>query len=182
VARRGHERELKRGGGRRRLVLAFAALLTLCIGCDQAAKHVAVQALGDRLPISLFGEAVRLELAHNPGAFLGLGSGLGGDLRGLLFVLLVPLAIALVCVHLARASQPGAASVVGLALLAGGGLGNWLDRVMHGGVVTDFVSLGIGPLRTGVFNLADVCIVGGIALFLLAGRRGPTTGSEHQTE
>lgn len=167
---------------RRRQALAFAALLTLCIGCDQAAKHVAVAALGDRAPVSLLGETVRLELARNPGAFLGVGSGLASDLRGLLFVLLVPVALALACVHLARSSQPGAASVVGLALLVGGGLGNWIDRLIHGGVVTDFVSFGIGPLRTGIFNVADVCIVAGVALFVLAGRRAPAQASEHETK
>lgn len=182
MARRGHERELSRGAGSRRRALAFAALLTLCIGCDQAAKRVAVEALGDRPPVSLLGETVRLELARNPGAFLGLGSGLAGDLRGLLFVLLVPIGLVLACVHVARSSQPGTATVVGLALLAGGGLGNWIDRLVHGGAVTDFVSVGIGPLRTGIFNVADVCIVAGVALFVLAGRRTPAPRSEQQAE
>lgn len=170
-------------GPARRRALAFAALLTVCIGCDQAVKRIAVRELGDGTAFSLLGETVRVELARNPGAFLGIGSGLAGDLRGLLFVLLVPVALALACVHLVRSSAPGATSVVGLALLVGGGLGNWLDRVLHGGVVTDFVSIGIGPLRTGIFNLADVSIMGGIALFLLAGRRAQRgTGSEHETE
>ena len=73
-------------------------------------------------------------------------------------------------------SNPGAF----LSLGAGGGLSNWLDRLLHGGAVTDFVSLGLGPLRTGVFNLADVFIVAGVALLLLhslqpgGSRRGTT--------
>ncbi len=40
------------------------------------------------------------------------------------------------------------------ALIAGGEVANWLDRLVHGGTVIDFVSLGIGPIRTGIFNVA----------------------------
>lgn len=53
-------------------------------------------------------------------------------------------------------------------MIAGGGLENWLDRVLHQGAVTDFVSVGVGPLCTGIFNLADVCILAGVVLLLLA--------------
>jgi lipoprotein signal peptidase len=35
--------------------------------------------------------------------------------------------------------------------------------------VTDFVSLGIGPVRTGIFNVADVAIVAKVLLLLLPG-------------
>jgi signal peptidase II len=54
----------------------------------------------------------------------------------------------------------------GLALFVAGGLSNWIDRLSHGSVV-DFMNVGIGPVRTGVFNVADVAIVTGAALFVL---------------
>jgi signal peptidase II len=41
--------------------------------------------------------------------------------------------------------------------------------VIDDGAVTDFVSLGVGGLRTGIFNLADIAIVLGLLLFLRAG-------------
>ncbi|HEY8123705.1 MAG TPA: signal peptidase II, partial [Myxococcota bacterium] len=47
------------------------------------------------------------------------------------------------------------------------------DRVLNAGAVTDFVSLGVGPLRTGIFNLADVAIMAGAALLLLPIRETP---------
>ena len=53
----------------------------------------------------------------------------------------------------------------------GGGLGNWLDRVMHDGAVTDFVSLGLGGLRTGIFNVADLAVVAGTLLLVASARR-----------
>jgi signal peptidase II len=56
-------------------------------------------------------------------------------------------------------------SVTGLTLLAAGGASNWADRVVHGRVI-DFMNVGIGPLRTGIFNVADVAIMLGVALLL----------------
>ena len=42
-----------------------------------------------------------------------------------------------------------------------------LDRVFHHGRVIDFLNLGFDPLRTGILNVADVCITIGVALSLL---------------
>jgi signal peptidase II len=56
---------------------------------------------------------------------------------------------------------------LGLLLVASGGMGNLLDRLFNHGAVRDFMNLGIGPIRTGVFNVADVLIVTGAVLFLI---------------
>ncbi len=147
--------------------LVFAAILVFCVGCDQVAKHVAERSLGDAPAVSLLGDVVRFEVVRNSGAFLSLGAGLPEGMRHAAFVLFVPLALALVCALALRAGIASRWSLAGLALLAGGGLGNWLDRLLNGGLVTDFVSLGVGPLRTGIFNVADLCIVAGALLFVL---------------
>jgi signal peptidase II len=156
---------------KRRQALVFAAILALCVGCDHTAKHVAQSALGGSGGVSLCGDTIRFELAHNPGAFLSTGSRLPPAVRRLLFLVTVPAALAVVCGLSLRAGFASRASLLGLGLVAGGGLGNWLDRLLHDGAVTDFVSLGLGPLRTGVFNVADVCVMAGLALTLLAHAR-----------
>jgi signal peptidase II len=56
-------------------------------------------------------------------------------------------------------------------LIASGGVGNWIDRLTNDGRVTDFLNLGIGSLRTGIFNVADMVLMAGVALFLLGSRR-----------
>jgi signal peptidase II len=55
--------------------------------------------------------------------------------------------------------------VLGLTLLAAGGASNWADRVVHGRVV-DFLNVGIGSLRTGIFNVADIAIMAGVVMLL----------------
>jgi signal peptidase II len=42
-----------------------------------------------------------------------------------------------------------------------GGIGNLLGRLSNNGLVTDFINIGIGQLRTGVFNVADMAITFG---------------------
>jgi len=150
-------------------ILVFAAMLVICVGCDHAAKRIAESALGGP-SLSLAGDALRFELVYNPGAFLGFGAELPGGVRGFLLQLLVPIALAGVCIAALRSGIASRWSLLGLAMMVGGGLGNWLDRLMNGGLVTDFMSLGVGPLRTGVFNLADVYIMAGVVLALLGPR------------
>jgi signal peptidase II len=60
-------------------------------------------------------------------------------------------------------------------LIAGGALGNLIDRVRDG-AVTDFVRWRIHDHRWPIFNLADAALVAGVALILLGelrARRAP---------
>ena len=113
---------------------------------------------------------MHLELVHNSGAFLGLGDNLPLEARLLLFLVLVPAALAAICAMAWRSGLTTGAPLLGLGLIAGGGLGNWLDRLLHAGLVTDFARLQLGPLRSGVFNVADVAIVAGVVILLLVRR------------
>jgi signal peptidase II len=149
--------------------MALALVMLLCIGCDQAAKAMARGSLAGQGSIVLLGGAVRLEYAENTGAFLSLGASLPGNVRALLFVGGTSLIVAGLLVAMARGRQGSPASSLGLALLAGGALGNLIDRLSHG-VVVDFVSVGLGGFRTGIFNLADVAITLGVVLVALQSR------------
>jgi signal peptidase II len=65
----------------------------------------------------------------------------------------------------ARRLQPW--RVVALALVAGGGISNLIDRLLYNGRVTDFLNVGIGGVRTGIFNVADMAIMAGALLLLV---------------
>jgi signal peptidase II len=60
------------------------------------------------------------------------------------------------------------------ALFIAGGASNWFDRVNDGRVV-DFMNVGVGWLRTGIFNVADVAIMLGAAIFMLGELRRERT-------
>ena len=58
-------------------------------------------------------------------------------------------------------------SVVGIALILGGGIGNMIDRVFRGFVV-DFIDFCAFPaLWSWVFNIADAAVCVGAAIFIL---------------
>jgi signal peptidase II len=147
----------------------FAFVMLACVGCDHAAKQVAEQWLAGSAGVEWLGGVVRFELVANPGAFLSLGARLPEALREALLIGVVPLLLAAVGWAVLRAPGATRAQVGAFALIAGGGLANWLDRLVNDGAVTDFVSLGFGPLRTGIFNVADLAIVAGLLLFLAVG-------------
>jgi len=146
--------------------ILLASLLAACVGCDHTAKLVASRLLDPAETISLAADTVRFELAYNSGAFLSLGATLPPPARKLLLLGLVPLGLCVAVAAVVRSRSIGLGSIVAIGLVLGGGFANWLDRVLNGGAVTDFVSVGVGPLRTGVFNLADVAIVAGVLIGL----------------
>lgn len=151
----------------KRLIILFFILMT-CVGCDQATKSVAQQHLALRAPISLFHDVLRFEYAENPGAFLSLGASLAPEMRMWVFTLFVSSILVGLLVFIVRGLHQMPLSVtLALTLYLAGGLGNLLDRLLNDGHVIDFMVLGIGSLRTGVFNVADMLIMTGTGLLLL---------------
>jgi signal peptidase II len=144
-------------------------VLLLCgssAGCDQATKRVATTVLAAGPGYSWLGGAVRLSFAENPGAFLSLGANLSPNVRFWIFTIGVGVMLLGVLLALTFGGRLDALRVSGLALVLGGGGSNWFDRVTHDGAVVDFMNLGIGRLRTGVFNVADLAIMLGVVLLV----------------
>ena len=155
---------------RARLLLALCILIS-GIGCDQLTKQIATQQLRGSPSLSFLGDTVRLHYTENRGAFLGLGNRLSPQLR--FWILTVATAVLLVglSVFLMLQWNTASASFIALSFVLAGGIGNMLDRVFHDGRVIDFLNLGLGPLRTGVFNVADVAITGGIVVLWIVSFR-----------
>lgn len=149
-------------------------VLVCCVGCDQAAKGVAKDALAAQPPVFLLNGVVTLQYAENSGAFLRLGAGLPVPARVALLVIFAGALLAGALVYVLRSRSLSLLQCVALSLVAGGGLGNLIDRLLHSGAVVDFVILSVGPLHTGIFNVADVVLVAGLLLFgLTAARPAP---------
>jgi signal peptidase II len=141
--------------------------LSCCVGCDQVSKSAARTMLHSGVTESLFSDSLRLQLTENPGSFLSLGASLPEHLRFTLFTATVAaILVGLVCAAL-FARRLNTARFVALALVAGGGISNLIDRLLYDGRVTDFLNVGIGSLRTGIFNLADMAILAGALLLVL---------------
>ena len=151
------------------LVARCCAVLFLVagtVGCDGVTKHLAAETLAG-LPVQSFlADTIRLSYTENAGAFLSLGETLPEWARTSLFVVATG-ALLLLLVVIAWRSAWRRWQTLALSLFIAGGLSNWIDRLVDGKVV-DFLNVGIGGLRTGVFNVADMAITVGAAVFLLA--------------
>jgi signal peptidase II len=60
-----------------------------------------------------------------------------------------------------------AIKVFSLAMIFSGGIGNVIDRIVYDRHVTDFMNMGIGDIRTGIFNVADIFVTSGVIGLLL---------------
>lgn len=141
----------------------FWPVVVATIIVDRITKAVAAHALADRA-VPVIGDVVQFRLVRNQGAAFGLD--LGAWERWIF------IAIALVAfVWLYRAAMQSPASdrlrQYALAFVAGGALGNLIDRVLSGRGVIDYIDIGAGTLRWPTFNVADIAVTcGAVALAL----------------
>lgn len=149
------------------LIVRCCAILLLVAGtagCDGVTKHLAAEKLSGRPAQSLLADTIRLTYAENAGGFLGVGEALPPWGRTAVFTVATGVFLIFLIV-LAWRSGWQQWQTSGLSLCVAGGFCNWIDRLGDGRVV-DFLNVGVGSIRTGIFNVADVAIMIGIALFL----------------
>ena len=149
-------------------VLLVLLTVFACVGCDQVSKAAASQHLAHQPALSFAGDAVRLQYAENRGAFLSLGDQLPERERAIVFTGVVGVCLAGFLAYLLCASRLSPRSLLACSLICGGGIGNLVDRIARSGYVVDFVNCGIGRLRTGIFNFADLSITVGVVMLLIA--------------
>lgn len=141
----------------------FCMISFALISCDQVTKKLAKSHLMDQEPASYFHDTFRLEYVENTGAALSLGANLPQPYN---FVLLsiIPLLVllALFVYAIINIKKFNTIRILAYSLVFAGGIGNIIDRILHDRHVTDFMNLGIQNFRTGIFNVADVCITAGV--------------------
>lgn len=169
-----------------RSFLWTGAIVLLAIGFDQTTKAFAKTALRFRPPVSFFGGIVQFFYAENPGAFLSLGADLSETVRFRLFTLVVGGFLVGLLLYLCFNRSAARAEVIALSMVLGGGISNLIDRMVGSHRVIDFMVIGTGPLRTGIFNVADVAITVGVGVlfwvsFRPAGANRETTSRHDES-
>jgi signal peptidase II len=147
-------------------ITLIVVTLVACVGCDQRTKTLAREHLRGSEPVSFLGDTIRLDYTENPGGFLTLGASLPARWRTAAFTIAAGAGIAAILLYALLARRCGSLQVLALSLFCGGGMGNLADRIFHDGYVTDFLNVGVGPLRTGIFNLGDVALMAGCLLLI----------------
>lgn len=150
----------------KRATIIFLVLIS-CVGCDQVTKNIAKHNLTKFETISFLNDILRLQYAENQGAFLSLGATIPENIRYLILTCLVSGLLLLLLFYLIKSNRIKNSTTAALSLILAGGTGNLIDRIFNDGRVIDFINIGIGSVRTGVFNIADVAITLGTVWFIL---------------
>jgi signal peptidase II len=141
--------------------LAIALLVTDC-----ATKRVVEHNLGVGEPHPMVGEVVRFTLSYNTNAAMGFQ--LGGDSRRLVLSVLSVAALIVLGLLYHRTRAADRLRIIGVALIAGGALGNLIDRIRSSAGVVDFIDVGVSHVRFWTFNVADMGITIGAILLMIA--------------
>ena len=139
-------------------------LATVVITLDQVSKLAVLAHLsdGESIPVTDF---FNLVLLYNPGAAFSFLASHDGWQRWFFIVLALGVSgwlFTMVRRHQAEVLQP-----LAFSLVAGGALGNVIDR-FHIGAVVDFLYFHISGYGWPAFNLADSAICLGVGLMILA--------------
>ena len=106
---------------------------------------------------------VRITYLENKGAMMGILANHRWVFMALSIVLLIAIML-----YVALSKQISMPTVIVLAAIIGGGIGNMIDRFAYGYVI-DFIDIeGILPFFVWVFNVADIFVTcGAVALFVI---------------
>ena len=151
---------------------SFSVITAVVVVADHAVKLLAAHFLPGGVQHSLLADTLRLEGMYNTGAILGLGSQLPEGMRIWMMPAVTAAVLLWVGVLMIREKEFDWA-FAGLSFVWAGGFSNLVDRLAYGKVF-DFFNIGIGSIRTGTSNLADVAIVVGVPLIMIGWMRSRT--------
>jgi signal peptidase II len=146
--------------------VVFFLIVSIITLMDQFSKW----AVSTRIPLHGSVVVIKgfLNLVHvrNTGIAFGIFSGSGMPYRALFLTLvsLTAMVFIFVCVRRLHAGQLG--WLVGISLVFGGALGNFIDRALYGEVI-DFIDCYLGRFHWPAFNVADSAVTIGVSYLAL---------------
>ncbi len=143
-------------------ILAVTAATLVIL--DQATKYLVTSRLRLNEVIEVVPGLFNIVLFRNPGAAFSAFSA-GGMLRTL-FLIAVSVAALVIIAVLVKQSKD-VLMTFALSLIAGGAVGNLIDRVRFGSVI-DFLDFYAGSFHWPAFNVADSAITAGVILAIFS--------------
>ena len=147
---------------RSKLVI-FAGTAGFILGLDIITKYVVQSTMALYESIPVIGDFFRLTYIHNPGAAFGLHL---GPYSRFIFLGLAFVALGVLLVMYRHTPLEDRLRLFAIGAIAGGAMGNVIDRIRSVEGVVDFLDFGIGHLRWPVFNVADTAVTIGAVMLL----------------
>lgn len=139
-------------------MILMIAIMIGAIALDQLTKWLTVTCLEYRETVPLWQDVFHFTYERNEGAAFGMLS----DHRWV-FMVVSTVAIIALLIYLFRFTPKSKIMQISLSMIAGGGIGNMIDRVYLGYVI-DFIDVRL--INFAVFNIADSFVTVGAFLFM----------------
>lgn len=147
-------------------MIRFLVIVAAVVGLDQLTKLWIVHSFSMYESRVLVPGFFNLTYLTNKGAAFGFLAGQTGAWRHYLFLVLGGVALVFIGVAWSRLRQAHPLYALSLPLIAGGALGNLIDRIRLGAVV-DFLDFYVKGYHWPAFNVADSAISIGVAVFFM---------------
>jgi len=141
--------------------LIILATLLFTIYSDQYTKSIAKSYLAGQESIPVNSGIIVFSYVENNAGFLGILQEVPEYIQFFLLNICVSLILLYCLYYLFFRDNHTILRTLALSTLTGGGISNLVDRILNDGRVIDFLQVGIGPVKTGIFNLADLYILTG---------------------
>jgi len=151
---------------RRNIIIAGVLSFVINFGLDRVTKILATTYLKGTGVHSYLKNLVVFVYAQNTGAFLSMGANFPIVLKYILLIVL-PVLVCLAGLFWCVFKETNIHRCIMFTSIIAGGLGNLVDRIFNDFCVIDFMNFGIGKLRTGILNVADLSITFGVIVFLI---------------
>ncbi len=131
---------------------------------DQVTKFIVMRHIRMFEVITVIPGFFNLAYVRNRGAAFGMLAGMTGIWRNAFFIVVTVIAVAAIVLLIRKTSER--LLVAAFSLIAGGALGNLIDRVRWGEVV-DFIDWYVRSYHWPTFNIADSAISVGVGLLVI---------------
>ncbi len=151
------------------MLYIYIGIMVLTVGLDQLTKYLVVANMTEGQSIPLIKDVLHLTYVTNDGAAMGMMDDYRWVFMSVSTVALIGIGVFIALRHKKISKLFG----IAFSMIAGGGIGNMIDRIFNGetfgnGVVVDFVDFCAFPeLWMWIFNVADIFVCVGVGLALL---------------
>ncbi len=144
--------------------LWVGTIIGLILILDQATKYLVEKHIRLYETITIVPGFFNLTHVRNKGAAFGILANMPGIWRGLFFISVTVIAVAVIG-FLIRTTKERL-QLIAFSLIAGGAVGNLIDRLRYAEVV-DFIQWYVKDFYWPSFNIADSAISAGVALLVV---------------
>jgi signal peptidase II len=151
-------------------------IVSVIVVLDQVTKWLIARTLTVHESITVIDSYFHITHERNTGAAFSLLAQAPATFRQPFFLLTTMVAVTALLMFLRKIEASDKLTIIAVAGILGGAIGNFIDRVLHGEVI-DFILVHWHEYHWPAFNVADSCITVGVMSLLVASFRETRKGA-----